>query len=85
MAKEMKSHYKGEISIIGFIDVTNPNRNDYPGVPVLGKRNIFPVSRKTPGRGNNYRHTSAGGSEKKIFDICRQTKAKVKTLPVFMI
>jgi len=84
VAKEMKSHYKGEISIIGFIDDDESKQKMIiQGVPVLGKRNDIPrLVEKHQVEEIIIAIPSAGGSEKKkIFDICRQTKAKVKTLP----
>lgn len=84
VAKELKSHYNGEVEITGFIDDdATKQKMIIQGIPVLGKREDIPdLVHKHGIEEIIIAMPSASGREKReILSICKQTGVKVKTLP----
>ena len=84
VAKELKSHYNGGVEITGFVDDDNTKQKMIiQGIPVLGKREDIPrlVEKNKVEEIIIAMPSASGRVRREIVTICKQTGAKVKTLP----
>lgn len=83
-AKELKSHYNGSVEIVGFVDDDGfKQKMIIQGIPVLGKREDIPdiVDKHKVEEIIIAMPSATSGVKRAIVSICKQTGAKVKTLP----
>ncbi|MEL7568058.1 MAG: nucleoside-diphosphate sugar epimerase/dehydratase, partial [Dehalobacterium sp.] len=84
VVKELKSHYNGEIKIIGFVDDDTKKQNMIVhGINVLGKREDIPqlVKRHKVQEVIIAMPSAEGWVKREIVGICQDADVKVKILP----